>query len=107
MRFGPDVEWVDSPDDLSVDSSRLAAAVEQIKRYMPGIDESALQPDYAGIRPKLAATGAVAHGKGFLDFVIEREEGLQGWVNLLGIESPGLTSSLAIGEKVNGLLYGS
>ena len=62
-------------------------------------------PDYAGIRPKLGKGSAVAQGKGFSDFVIRREEGFEGFVNLLGIESPGLTSSLAIGEMVEGLLY--
>jgi L-2-hydroxyglutarate oxidase LhgO len=106
LRFGPDVEWVDSPDDLAVNASRLDQAVAEIKKYLPGIDESSLVPDYAGIRPKLAKAGAVATGKGFHDFYIKKEEGYEGWVNLLGIESPGLTSSLAIGELVEELLYG-
>ncbi|KAL1873133.1 hypothetical protein VTK73DRAFT_1044 [Phialemonium thermophilum] len=106
MKFGPDVEWVDSPDDLSVNSSRLPEAVEQIKRYLPGIDETLLTPDYAGIRPKLSRQGAVAVGeKGFVDFIIRKEEGYDAWVNLLGIESPGLTSSLAIADMVKELLY--
>ncbi|KUI55012.1 L-2-hydroxyglutarate dehydrogenase, mitochondrial [Cytospora mali] len=105
VKFGPDVEWVDSADDLAVNGSRMAAATEEIKRYLPGIDVTALAPDYAGIRPKLAAGQAVMGGKGFNDFVIRKEEGYEGWVNLLGIESPGLTSSLAIGEMVEGLLY--
>ena len=66
-----------------------------------------MQADYSGIRPKLGKGGAVwrGSGEGFLDFVIRREEGFEGFVNLLGIESPGLTSSLAIGEMVEGLLY--
>jgi 2-hydroxyglutarate dehydrogenase len=105
IRFGPDVEWVDSPDDLKVNSSRLPQAIEQIKKFLPDIDETAIQPDYAGIRPKLGKNSAVATGKGFQDFVIRREEGFEGFVNLLGIESPGLTSSLAIAEMVEGLLY--
>lgn len=105
VRFGPDVEWVDSADDLAVSGARMAAATEEIKRYLPGVDVAALAPDYAGIRPKLAPRQAVMEGKGFNDFVIRREEGYEGWVNLLGIESPGLTSSLAIGEMVEGLLY--
>ena len=105
IRFGPDVEWVDSPDDLKVNSARLPQAIEQIKKFLPDIKEKAIQPDYAGIRPKLGHNSAVATGKGFLDFVIRREEGFEGFVNLLGIESPGLTSSLAIAEMVDGLLY--
>jgi 2-hydroxyglutarate dehydrogenase len=106
IRFGPDVEWVTSPNDLSVNESRLPAAIAQIKKYLPDIQEEYIVPDYAGIRPKLGHNSAVASGKGFLDFVIRREEEFEGFVNLLGIESPGLTSSLAIGEEVEGLLYG-
>lgn len=106
IKFGPDVEWVDRPDDLAVNGDRMPAATEEIKRYLPGVDVSALAPDYAGIRPKLAPRGAVMYeGKGFNDFVIRKEEGYEGWVNLLGIESPGLTSCLAIGERVEELLY--
>jgi 2-hydroxyglutarate dehydrogenase len=112
LRFGPDVEWVDSPDDLSVSTHRLHAAVQEIKKYMPSIVEERLMPDYAGIRPKLGRTSAVAAGGGkgagkssFVDFVIREEEGYRGFVNLLGIESPGLTASLAIAEEVEGLLY--
>ncbi|KAK4042832.1 hypothetical protein C8A01DRAFT_33083 [Parachaetomium inaequale] len=105
IKFGPDVEWVDSPDDLAVNESRRAQTVEEVKKYLPGLDETQLQPDYAGIRPKLGKQGAVAQGKGFVDFVIQKEEGYHGWVNLLNIESPGLTSCLAIAEKVRKLLY--
>jgi 2-hydroxyglutarate dehydrogenase len=105
LRFGPDVEWVDSPDNLNVNSARLPEAIQEIKKYLPGIDEAALQPDYAGIRPKLGKAGAVMSGKGFMDFTIRKEDGYEGWVNLLGIESPGLTSSLAIGEMVKSLLH--
>ncbi|KAL2153316.1 hypothetical protein VTH82DRAFT_4471 [Thermothelomyces myriococcoides] len=106
IKFGPDVEWVDSPDDLAVNESRRAETVKEVKKYLPGLDETQLQPDYAGIRPKLSKQGAVAQGKGFVDFIIQKEEGYQGWINLLNIESPGLTSSLAIAEKVKTLLYG-
>ncbi|KAL8382613.1 hypothetical protein RB595_006409 [Gaeumannomyces hyphopodioides] len=105
IRFGPDVEWVDSPDDLAVNPARLPDAVREIKKYLPGVDEAALAPDYAGIRPKLGRKGAVVSGSGFVDFVVRKEDGLEGWVNLLGIESPGLTSCLAIGEMVEQLLY--
>lgn len=105
IRFGPDVEWVDSPDDLKVNEKNLPLAIEQIKKFLPSIKEEAIMPDYAGMRPKLGKNSAVASGKGFMDFVIRREVGFEGFVNLLGIESPGLTSSLAIGEMVEGLLY--
>ncbi|KAG0650092.1 L-2-hydroxyglutarate, partial [Hyphodiscus hymeniophilus] len=105
IRFGPDVEWVDSPDDLEVNDARLPQAIEQIKKFLPDIKEDAIQPDYAGIRPKLGKNAAVATGKAFQDFVIRNEKGYLGFVNLLGIESPGLTSSLAIAEMVETLLY--
>lgn len=105
IRFGPDIEWVDNPDDLKVNDSRLPQAIEHIKKFLPGVKVEAIQADYAGIRPKLGHNSAVATGKGFLDFVIRKEEGYEGFVNLLGIESPGLTSSLAIAEMVEGLLY--
>ncbi|KAI1774914.1 FAD dependent oxidoreductase-domain-containing protein [Hypoxylon cercidicola] len=110
MRFGPDVEWVDSPADLTVNASRLPAAVAEIRKYLPGVDAEALSPDYAGVRPKLRPAGAVAAGGGgggFVDFYIRKEDGFDGWVNLLGIESPGLTSCLAIGDLVRDMLYGS
>merc|ERR1712000_672183 len=107
LRSGPDVEWVDDPNDLSVNTSRFEQAVREIKRFLPGVDVDGLKPDYAGIRPKLPHRQAVATGKGFQDFIIRKEDGYEGWVNLLGIESPGLTSSLAIGEMVEEILYGS
>ena len=115
LRFGPDVEWVDSPKDLSVSAKRLPQAIQAIKQYLPSIEAHELHPDYAGIRPKLARGGAVAStgeakaaGKkgAFVDFIIRKEEGIDGFVNLLGIESPGLTSSLAIGDMVEELVYG-
>ena len=105
VRFGPDVEWVDSPDDLSPNPSRLNEALDEIETYLPGIERDKVGLDYCGIRPKLGKLGAVASGKGFQDFVIREEEGFDGFVNLLGIESPGLTSCLAIGEMVEGMLY--
>ncbi|KAM0692911.1 hypothetical protein Q7P36_007468 [Cladosporium allicinum] len=108
MRFGPDVEWVDAPDDLkpTSDPERFAMAVKSIKSFLPNVDEKELALDYAGIRPKLQRMGAVGSGKGFQDFYIKKEEGYDGFVNLLGIESPGLTSSLAIAEEVHRILYG-
>ncbi|KAI0882783.1 FAD dependent oxidoreductase [Annulohypoxylon maeteangense] len=108
IRFGPDVEWVADPTSLSVTASRLPAAVAEIRKYLPGIEVDALAPDYAGIRPKLRRAGAEGKGKdGFVDFYVRREDGFEGWVNLLGIESPGLTSSLAIGGLVREMLVGS
>lgn len=106
IRFGPDVEWVDSPNDLAPtpDRERFQAALEEIKSYLPGIDEDAVSLGYAGMRPKLGRLSATT-GKGFQDFYIKKEEGVEGFVNLLGIESPGLTSSLAIGEEVWRILY--
>lgn len=105
IRFGPDVEWVDSPDDLAPNDSQIEAAFGEIKRYLPGVRREALAPDYSGIRPKLARSDATASGKNFKDFVIRKEDGYDGFVNLLAIESPGLTSNLAIALKVEDLLY--
>jgi L-2-hydroxyglutarate oxidase LhgO len=105
IRFGPDVEWVDSPDDYRPSPARLQQALPEIKRYLPSIEADAIASDYCGIRPKLGHASSNTTGKGFQDFVIREEEGYAGFVNLLGIESPGLTSSLAIGEMVEGLLY--
>ena len=96
-RFGPDVEWVDSDTDLVVDPSRATGFYAAIRSYWPGLPDGALQPDYAGIRPKL-------HGPGtpMPDFRIDGPEahGVPGLVNLLGIESPGLTASLALADIV-------
>ncbi|KAI1628809.1 FAD dependent oxidoreductase [Exophiala viscosa] len=108
VRFGPDVEWVDDPSDLAPNPARLDAAVQVIKGYLPGVDVESIDLDYCGIRPKLGKTSGTygKDGKGFADFYIQEEEGFPGFVNLLGIESPGLTSSLAIAEMVEDILYG-
>ena len=102
-KFGPDVEWVSSPDDLVVDPTRGDAFYAEVRRYWPALRDGALQPGYAGIRPKLSGPGEPAR-----DFVISgpADHGVRGLVNLFGIESPGLTSSLAIGAHVAGLLGG-
>ncbi|HEY8566761.1 MAG TPA: NAD(P)/FAD-dependent oxidoreductase [Beijerinckiaceae bacterium] len=96
MRFGPDVEWVEH-EDYEVDPNRAEAFAASIRRYWPGLPDGALVPDYAGIRPKLSGPGEPA-----ADFVIDgpQEHGLPGLVHLFGIESPGLTASLAIGAEV-------
>ncbi len=95
-RFGPDLEWVEH-EDYSVDPARAASFYETVRRFWPSLPDGALQPDYSGIRPKLHGPGE-AQG----DFVIDdaSAHGLANLVCLFGIESPGLTSSLAIGEEV-------
>lgn len=100
-KFGPDVEWVDSPDPLTVDAARCAGFYEAVRQYWPGLPSDSLTPGYAGIRPKISGPGEPA-----ADFVIQGPtvHGIAGLVNLFGIESPGLTSSLAIGEHVAGML---
>ena len=104
-RFGPDVEWIDTID-YTVDPRRAAKFYEAIRSYWPALPDGALQPGYAGIRPKLAGGAQGAHGGG--DFVIQdaREHGVRGLVNLYGIESPGLTASLAIADEVVARLNG-
>jgi len=104
VRFGPDVEWVDDPTDYTPNSSRVSVALDEIQTYLPGLKRENVEVDYCGIRPKLGKGGSVVGGTGFLDFVIREEEGFGGFVNLLGIESPGLTSSLAIAEMVEGVV---
>ncbi|MEN7342629.1 MAG: NAD(P)/FAD-dependent oxidoreductase [Pseudomonadota bacterium] len=96
-RFGPDVAWVDRID-YSFDVERKASFVEAIKLYYPALDAKRLTPGYTGIRPKIAGPGEPA-----ADFVISGpdEHGQQGLVNLFGIESPGITASLAIAARVN------
>ncbi|EEH05939.1 NAD dehydrogenase [Histoplasma capsulatum G186AR] len=105
VRFGPDVEWVDGPEDLVPRLGRLEDAVREIQEYLPGVRPEAIGLDYCGVRPKLAVKEGEDRGA-FRDFVIREEECFEGFVNLLGIESPGLTSALAIGEMVEELLYG-
>eukprot|EP00439_Symbiodinium_sp_Y106_P089812 s1_g2348.t1 len=99
-RFGPDVEWVDRPD-YTVDPARGDSFYAAIRKYWPDLEDGSLQPGYAGIRPKLQAPGEQAH-----DFRIDgpQAHGQPGLVNLFGIESPGLTSSLAIGDYVADLV---
>jgi L-2-hydroxyglutarate oxidase LhgO len=98
--FGPDLHYVDRPD-YTVDASAAAEFYRYIRKFWPGLPEGALSPDYAGVRPKI-------HGpdEAQPDFRIDGPEahGIAGLVALFGIESPGLTSSLAIGEEVAGRL---
>jgi L-2-hydroxyglutarate oxidase LhgO len=99
-RFGPDVEWVER-EDYRVDPARAERFYAAIRRYWPALPNESLQPGYAGIRPKLHGPDEPA-----ADFLIQGpdEHGVQGLVNLYGIESPGLTSALAIAEDVADLL---
>ncbi len=96
VRFGPDIEWIDEVD-YSFDDSRREAFAAAIRRYFPALDPARLQPGYTGIRPKISGPGESA-----ADFRIDDPavHGVPGLINLLGIESPGLTASLAIAETV-------
>ena len=98
--FGPDLSYV-TAEDYSVDSAKAAEFEGYIRRFWPGLPDGALTPDYAGIRPKLHGPGEPQP-----DFQLHGREvhGLDGLVALFGIESPGLTSSLAIGEAVSDML---
>lgn len=95
-RFGPDVERVDRIE-YAVDPHRAESFYASIRRYWPDLPDDALHPDYAGIRPKIETASASD-----ADFVIQgpRDHGVAGLVNLFGIESPGLTSSLALADAV-------
>jgi L-2-hydroxyglutarate oxidase LhgO len=104
-KFGPDLEWLDvaTPEqiDYAVDPARADAFYAEVRRYWPALPDGALAPSYSGVRPKIYGPGEAAP-----DFRIDGPQlhGVGGLVNLFGIESPGLTSSLAIGEYVAGLL---
>ncbi|MEQ6434156.1 NAD(P)/FAD-dependent oxidoreductase [Comamonas sp. w2-DMI] len=100
-KFGPDVQWVDNARDLQVDGRRADAFYAEIRRYWPALKDGSLVSGYAGIRPKISGPGAPA-----ADFWIQGpgQHGVPGVVQLFGIESPGLTSSLAIGEYVAAML---
>nr|AFK34722.1 unknown [Lotus japonicus] len=112
IKFGPDVEWIDGVDDISsfqnkfdysVHANRAEQFYPAIRSYYPNLKDRALEPGYAGIRPKLSRPGQSP-----VDFVIQGEDihGIPGLVNLFGIESPGLTASLAIADFVSTRLLG-
>ena len=128
-KFGPDVEWLKAPGASSadqfcfsapvsasayaVDDSRVSMFANEIRKYWPDLPEDLLEADYSGIRPKLAPPNGIVPDPNFQvarrnpgDFVIEgpSDHGIPGLLNLFGIESPGLTSSLAIGEMVKDLV---
>jgi L-2-hydroxyglutarate oxidase LhgO len=96
MRFGPDVEWIEE-ENYDVNPSRAQSFYASIRRYWPGLPDNSLHPDYAGIRPKITGPGEPA-----ADFLIEgpKQHGLPGLVQMFGIESPGLTSSLSLADEV-------
>mgnify|MGYP003338339642 FL=1 len=100
VRFGPDVEWIDQIN-YDVDLNRADVFYDAVRKYFPNLRDGSIQPGYSGIRPKIQAPGEPAK-----DFMIQGPEihGIEGLVNLFGIESPGLTASIAIGRKVAGIL---
>jgi L-2-hydroxyglutarate oxidase LhgO len=99
-RFGPDVSWIDDVD-YSFDETRAASFYTAARAYLPELADGSLMPGYTGIRPKLGPAGSA-----FQDFVLQgpKEHGVSGFVQLFGIESPGLTSALALAEDVRSLL---
>jgi L-2-hydroxyglutarate oxidase LhgO len=99
-RFGPDVEWIEAID-YDVPAGRALLFYDAIRDYWPELPDGALQPGYTGIRPKIVPAGAPPG-----DFVVQgpAEHGVQGLVNLYGIESPGLTSSLPLADRVSAAL---
>jgi L-2-hydroxyglutarate oxidase LhgO len=98
-RFGPDVQWIDAVD-YTVDPARAERFYPAIRRYWPTLPDGALMPSYSGIRPKIVPPAVAVQ-----DFLIQapRDHGIEGLINLFGIESPGLTSSLAIADYVGDL----
>ena len=96
VKFGPDVRWIEEIN-YDFDESRKNLFIQAIKRYYPNLVEDALRPGYTGVRTKL-----VSPGQGFADFQIRgpKETGIPGYFEAIGIDSPGLTSSLAIGEYI-------
>jgi len=95
-RFGPDVEWIDGID-YTVDPARADVFYDAVRKYWPGLKNGALQPGYSGIRPKIVPPSVARQ-----DFVVQGPEthGIPGLINLFGIESPGLTASLALAEHI-------
>lgn len=103
LKFGPDVEYLDRrTPDYTVDEIKKKAFGESIRRILPQIADDDITPDMSGIRPKLQRKGEPAR-----DFVIvhEKARGLEGFINLIGIESPGLTSAVAIARYVDDLIF--
>lgn len=102
VHFGPDTEYIEAPH-YAVDAAKASRFATAVRRYLPEVGDDWLVPEAAGVRPKLAGPG-----EGFRDFVVreESDRGRPGWVNCVGIESPGLTAAPAIGRRVAALLGG-
>ncbi len=102
MRFGPDVEWVEK-ETYEVDPRRADIFYARVRTYWPGLPDDSLKPDYSGIRPKITGPKEAQ-----ADFCIDTpaDHGLPGLVQMFGIESPGLTSSLSLGEMVTDAMAG-
>jgi len=101
MKFGPDVQELSGKtEEYSVDESRRTEFYNSVKKYLPAINEEDISPDMSGIRPRLSAQ------KDFNDFIISEEtsRGFPGLINCIGIESPGLTASLAIAEHITRII---
>lgn len=103
VRFGPDVHWIDKVD-YSFEKGMKDKFFKAIKNYYPNIDKTRLEPSYTGVRPKIIVNNNI-----YNDFMINTEEqhGLKGRIDMFGIESPGLTSSLALAEKVHSIIDSS
>lgn len=101
-RLGPDVTWDTAPDDVSVDPARIDAFYEAARAYWPSLDRDRLQPDYAGVRPKLSGPGEPP-----ADFRLDGPavHGVDGLLNIFGLESPGLTASLAVADEAAARLF--
>ena len=101
VKFGPDVEWVDNPNDYNVNVDRKHYFLKEILKYFPSFDKNLLQPSYAGIRPILNKKD-----KSMRDFKIQSfsDHSIPNLINLYGIESPGLTSSLSLAKYVSEIL---
>lgn len=99
-RFGPDVEWVNKPD-FQINKDRAEHFYSAIRKYWPNLTDGKLSPDYAGLRPKI-----FIKGQAYTDFLIQdkNDHGINGLINLFGIESPGLTASMAIAERIKNQL---
>ena len=99
-RFGPDMRWIDAPS-YQFDDSQRGAFAASIRQWWPALRDEDLTPDFVGVRPKIAGPGQPG-----ADFLVQGPvvHGIDGLVNLFGIESPGLTSSLALAEEVAAVL---
>lgn len=104
VKFGPDLEWLDIEDALEIDYTpsehNLEKAYEAVRRYFPYLKDGELVPTYTGVRPKAYPRDY----KKFADFLIKKEQGFPGFINLIGIESPGVTSAWAIAKYVEKML---